>query len=73
MITSITQPLGQEKDHQLCTAVGCWRITIHGAFRLPCHRRTLGSVGAGVDSELKPVSSLQDNKATHELYHLFLG
>ena len=39
MITSITQPLGQEKDHQLCTAVGCWRITIHGAFRLPCHRR----------------------------------
>ena len=29
-------------------------------------RRTLGSVGAGVDSELKPVSSLQSNKATHD-------
>ena len=34
---------------------------------------TLGSVGAGVDSELKPVSSLQNNKATHDLYHLILG
>ena len=28
---------------------------------------------AGVDSERKPVSSIQNNKATHDLYHLILG
>ena len=32
---------------------------------------TSGWMRAGVESELKPVSSL--NKATHDIYHLILG
>ena len=41
MRTIFTQPLGWEKDHQLKFVLqwGVGRITIHGAFRLPCHRR----------------------------------